>query len=164
MRRLIEDMTNINTMKVGSKELDLHERPLQDAARAAQEEISDLIAAKNQVLTINLPPEPLKANIDAPKVSMALINCSITLCTSHRRRDKFNSIWKSTVPRVAQRGRYRYGDPGRPGQQDFRPVLSGRKPHDASPPGYGLGFPLFKPSLRHTRGVSGPRAWGLTRG
>ena len=74
MRRLIEDMTNINTMKVGSKELDLHELPLQDAARAAQEEISDLISAKGQVLTSNLPSEPLKANIDEPKVTMALIN------------------------------------------------------------------------------------------
>ncbi len=74
MRRLIDDMTNINTMKVGSKELDLHEQPLQEAARAAQEEISELISAKGQVLTINLPSEPLKANIDAPKVSMALIN------------------------------------------------------------------------------------------
>jgi signal transduction histidine kinase len=67
-------MTNINTMKVGSKELDLRELPLQDAARAAQEEMSGLIVAKGQVLTSNLPSEPLKANIDAPKVTMALIN------------------------------------------------------------------------------------------
>jgi len=74
MRSLIEDMTNINTMKVGSKELDLHELPLQDAARAAQEEISDLIAAKGQILNSNLPSDPLKANIDAPKLTMALIN------------------------------------------------------------------------------------------
>ena len=74
MRSLIEDMTNINTMKVGSKELDLHELPLQDAARAAQEEISDLIAAKGQILNSNLPSDPLEANIDAPKLTMALIN------------------------------------------------------------------------------------------
>jgi signal transduction histidine kinase len=74
MRSLIEDMTNINTMKVGSKELDLHEQPLQSPVRAAQEEVSELIQAKGQVLTSDLPPEPLVANIDAPKVSMALIN------------------------------------------------------------------------------------------
>ena len=74
MRSLIEDMTNINTMKVGSKELDLHEQPLQDAAWAAQEEVSDLITAKGQVLTSNFPSEPLKANIDVAKVTMALIN------------------------------------------------------------------------------------------
>lgn len=74
MRSLIEDMTNINTMKVGSKELDLQEQPLQNPVRAAQEEVSELIRAKGQVLTSDLPPESLVANIDAPKVSMALIN------------------------------------------------------------------------------------------
>ncbi|MFQ5943404.1 MAG: ATP-binding protein [Anaerolineales bacterium] len=74
MRSLIEDMTNINTMKVGSKELDLQEQPLQDPARMAQEEVSDLIQAKGQVLTSNIPPDPLVARFDAPKVTMALIN------------------------------------------------------------------------------------------
>ena len=74
MRSLIEDMTNINTMKVGSKELDLHEHPLQEPARAAQEEVSELMLAKGQVLTTNLPPDPLIANVDAAKVTMALIN------------------------------------------------------------------------------------------
>ncbi len=74
MRSLIEDMTNINTMKVGSKELDLHDLPLQDPARLAQEEVSDLILAKGQVLTSNMPPDPLIAKIDAPKITMALIN------------------------------------------------------------------------------------------
>jgi len=74
MRSLIEDMTNINTMKVGSKELDLHQQPLQGPARKALEEVSALIQAKGQVLTISLPPDPLAANIDAPKVTMALIN------------------------------------------------------------------------------------------
>jgi signal transduction histidine kinase len=74
MRRLIEDMTNINTMKVGSKELDLHEQPLQTPAHAAQQEIAALVQAKGQVLTSNLPPEPLLAEFDSPKVTMALIN------------------------------------------------------------------------------------------
>jgi signal transduction histidine kinase len=74
MRSLIEDMTNINTMKVGSKELDLHDLPLQDPARLAREEVLDLILAKGQVLTSNMPPDPLIAQIDAPKITMALIN------------------------------------------------------------------------------------------
>lgn len=74
MRSLIEDMTNINTMKVGSKELDLQEQPLQSPAQAAKEEVAALIQAKGQVLTSNLPPEALPAKIDAPKVTMALIN------------------------------------------------------------------------------------------
>ncbi len=74
MRSLIEDMTNINTMKVGSKELDLQERPLQSPAFAARDEVAALIEAKGQVLTVNMPSESLLATFDAPKITMALIN------------------------------------------------------------------------------------------
>jgi signal transduction histidine kinase len=74
MRSLIEDMTNINTMKVGSKELALELQPLQRAVAKAKQEVTDLIEAKGQQLSVDLPDEPLAAQIDLPKISMALTN------------------------------------------------------------------------------------------
>lgn len=74
MRGLIENMTNINSMKVGSKELALELQPLQDPIRMAQREIKDLIDAKDQELTLELPAEPLQAKIDAPKIAKAVTN------------------------------------------------------------------------------------------
>ena len=101
--------------------------------------ISDLIAAKSQVLTINLPPEPLKANIDAPKVSMALINLlnNAMHFTPAKGQIQLNlekhgsAGWLSVVDTGT-------GIPEDQVNKIFRPVLSGRKPHDASPPGYGF--------------------------
>ena len=74
MRGLIEDMTNINAMKVGSRELALEIQPLQVPIRTAQAEVADLIQAKGQRLMVELLGEPLKARIDAAKLSMALSN------------------------------------------------------------------------------------------
>lgn len=74
MRGLIENMTNINSMKVGSKELALELRPLQEPIQRAQKELNDLIQAKDQRLQLTLPKEPLRARIDAPKIAMAVTN------------------------------------------------------------------------------------------
>lgn len=74
MRGLIEDMTNINAMKVGSRELALEIQSLQVPIRTAQAEMADLIQAKGQRLMVELLGEPLKARIDAAKLSMALSN------------------------------------------------------------------------------------------
>ena len=74
MRGLIEDMTNINAMKVGSRELALEIQSLQVPIRTAQAEVADLIQAKGQRLMVELIGEPLKARIDAAKLSMALSN------------------------------------------------------------------------------------------
>lgn len=74
MRALIENMTNINSMRVGSKELVLAMTPLQDPIRKAQKELSELIQAKDQRLQLALPEQPLRAQIDAPKIAMAITN------------------------------------------------------------------------------------------
>lgn len=74
MRSLIEDMTNINTMRVGSKELDIQQQPLQTPMRNAQTEVAELIQAKSQQLSVDVPEQPLMADFDGPKVSMALTN------------------------------------------------------------------------------------------
>jgi len=74
MRSLIEDMTNLNLLRVGSAEIMLTRQPLQDIARAAYDEVKDLIAAKNQTSSLRLPEESLDAPVDEPKMIMALTN------------------------------------------------------------------------------------------
>lgn len=74
MRALIEDMTNMNMLRVGSAEMGLSVCPLAAIAEAAADELATLIRAKGQSFTRRLSPEPLRAMADAPKLTMALTN------------------------------------------------------------------------------------------
>lgn len=74
MRTLIEDMTNMSLMQTGSADVSLSRHPLQPVVRAAQQEVADLVRAKGQRLTVQLPPDPLAAMIDPPKLGRALTN------------------------------------------------------------------------------------------
>ena len=74
MRALIEDMTNMNMMRVGSAELAVSQQALQPILEAAYEEMRPLIEAKGQQVSRHVAPEQLLANVDAPKMTMALTN------------------------------------------------------------------------------------------
>lgn len=74
MRSLIEDMTNLNLLRIGSAEIALERRPLQQVARVAYDEVKELIAAKSQKPLLKLPEEALEAPVDEPKMVMALTN------------------------------------------------------------------------------------------
>ncbi|HET7010372.1 MAG TPA: ATP-binding protein [Anaerolineales bacterium] len=74
MRSLIEDMTNMNMLRIGSAEMALSVQGLTPIVEAASDELAMLIQAKGQSLTRNLPSEPLRAMADAPKLTMALTN------------------------------------------------------------------------------------------
>ncbi len=74
MRSLIEDMTNLNLLRVGSAELNMERQPLQSVVRAAHEEVRETIQAKGQELEVKLPDETMMAKVDGPKLSMALTN------------------------------------------------------------------------------------------
>jgi signal transduction histidine kinase len=74
MRALIEDMTNMNMMRVGSAEMAVARQALQPILEAATEELRPLIEAKGQQVTGHISPEQLLANVDAPKMTMALTN------------------------------------------------------------------------------------------
>lgn len=74
MRALIEDMTNMNLLHVGTAEVNLVLQPLEEIARAAYAEALEMARAKDQVLTLRVPEEPLEAMVDAGKLSMALTN------------------------------------------------------------------------------------------
>lgn len=74
MRSLIEDMTNLNLLRIGSAEMNFELQPLQSVVRAAFEEVRETIQAKGQTLKMNLPEETINAYVDGPKLSMALTN------------------------------------------------------------------------------------------
>lgn len=74
MRALIEDMTNMNMMRVGSAELAVSRQALQPILEAAYEEMRPLIEAKGQQVARHISPEQLLATVDAPKMTMALTN------------------------------------------------------------------------------------------
>jgi len=74
MRVLIEDMTNMSMLQVGSAELMLALQELQPILQAAHDEVARLVEAKGQQLTVNMPEEPLVALLDGPKMRMALTN------------------------------------------------------------------------------------------
>jgi signal transduction histidine kinase len=74
MRALIEDMTNMNMLRIGSAEMALSVQLLNPLLEAASDELAMLIRAKGQSLTQRLPPEPLQAMADGPKLIMALTN------------------------------------------------------------------------------------------
>ncbi len=74
MRSLIEDMTNMNMLQVGSAEMALEIRPLAPIAQDAIREVEEVMTAKEQSVTFHPPDAPLKALVDAPKLTMALTN------------------------------------------------------------------------------------------
>jgi signal transduction histidine kinase len=74
MRTLIEDMTNMNLMQVGSAELILQEQALGPIAKAAADEIQEMIVAKGQTLHLDIPSEAVMARVDSGKLALALVN------------------------------------------------------------------------------------------
>ncbi len=74
MRSLIEDMTNLNLLQIGSAEMNFEKQPLQSVMRAAHEEVRETIQAKGQELQVDLWDETLMTRVDGPKLSMALTN------------------------------------------------------------------------------------------
>lgn len=74
MRSLIEDMTNLNLLRVGSAEMNFEVQPLQSVVRAAYEEVRETIQAKGQDFDVDLWDETIMARVDGPKLSMALTN------------------------------------------------------------------------------------------
>jgi signal transduction histidine kinase len=74
MRSLIEDMTNLNLLRVGSAEMNFEVQPLQSVVRAAHEEVRETIQAKGLDLRVELWEEMIEARVDGPKLSMALTN------------------------------------------------------------------------------------------
>ncbi len=74
MRGLIEDMTNLNMLQMGSAELMLSLEPLQPILTEALEMSEEIIATKDLNLFSELPEEPIYTMVDGTKISMAVTN------------------------------------------------------------------------------------------
>jgi signal transduction histidine kinase len=74
MRALIEAMTNMNLMRVGTGEMSLELRSLGEVVQAAHDEVAPMIQAKGQALVLRLPPVTLTSIVDRSKLVMALTN------------------------------------------------------------------------------------------
>ncbi len=74
MRSLIEDMTNMNLLQVGSAAIQLELRPIQPVVRSAYDEVVEIIQAKGLRSGLTMPETPFPVMADASKLGMALTN------------------------------------------------------------------------------------------
>jgi signal transduction histidine kinase len=74
MQALIESMTNMNMLRVGATETVKVPQQLQPIVQSAYDGFLELINAKGQTLTLHMSPEPIQAQVDRPKLSLALTN------------------------------------------------------------------------------------------
>jgi signal transduction histidine kinase len=74
MRALIEAMTNMNLLQVGSAELNFELHPLEGVVRAAHDEVAPLIHAKGQTLVLRQPEASVTGMVDPSKLRMAVTN------------------------------------------------------------------------------------------
>jgi signal transduction histidine kinase len=74
MRSLIEDMTNMNLLQVGSAAIQLELRPIQPVVRSAYDEVVEIIQAKGLRYGLVMPEAPLPVMADPSKLGMALTN------------------------------------------------------------------------------------------
>lgn len=74
LRSLVEEMTNMNLLRVGT--MDLHKTPavLQSIIVQAYEEISPTAKAKGQTVNLNLPKTPIAVRVDAEKIERVFSN------------------------------------------------------------------------------------------
>jgi signal transduction histidine kinase len=74
LRVLVEDMTNMNLMHLGTTRLELHPVTIQSVLQAARDEIANTAQAKEQELDIKLPEQPLMVKADPEKLPLVFNN------------------------------------------------------------------------------------------
>jgi signal transduction histidine kinase len=74
MQTLIEDMTNMNLLKIGASELDTSVIPLQGAVQEAREAVEGTAEAKGQTMRFSVPTEPIYVRADQEKIVLVIIN------------------------------------------------------------------------------------------
>jgi signal transduction histidine kinase len=74
LRLLVEEMTNMNLVQVGSIKLELSQQPIQRLIQLACDEIGRLAEAKEHQLLRDLPRNPLLVNADREKLVQVFVN------------------------------------------------------------------------------------------
>jgi signal transduction histidine kinase len=74
LRALVEDMTNMNLLQVGSARLNMQPVPIQQPILAAFEEISPTAQVKSQQLSHLMPDQPVLVRADTTKLELVFAN------------------------------------------------------------------------------------------
>lgn len=74
LRVLVEDMTNMNLMHLGTTRLELHPVSIQSILKACREEIANTAQAKGQRLDIKMPEQALIVKADQEKLALVFNN------------------------------------------------------------------------------------------
>ncbi len=74
MQSLVEDMTNMNLLQIGSAEIHPGTVPIQMPIKAAHSHVLSTAEAKNQRLSLHLPSDELNVSGDAEKLELVFIN------------------------------------------------------------------------------------------
>jgi signal transduction histidine kinase len=74
MRSLIQAMTNMNLLQMGSLQLDIQIVPIRQVLELAYVEAMGVAEAKNQTIELNFPQDPLFVYADSGKLGQAFIN------------------------------------------------------------------------------------------
>lgn len=74
LRVLVEDMTNMNLMHLGTTRLELHPVAIQSVLQTARDEIANTAQAKGQQLDFKLPEQALMVKADSEKLALVFIN------------------------------------------------------------------------------------------
>ncbi len=74
LRSLVEDMTNMNLLRVGTAQLSSERVAVQELIRDAVKEIKDAVRAKGHRLIVRLPPTPVFVQVDREKMVLTFSN------------------------------------------------------------------------------------------
>jgi signal transduction histidine kinase len=95
LRELVEAMTNLNLIQVGSTHLEFRSIPIQQVILSAVKEIQIAAEAKNQKLSFNLPEKGLIVQADPEKLKLVFVNL---LNNSVRFTQPEGEIWVMVKP------------------------------------------------------------------
>lgn len=74
LRSLVEEMTNMNLLRVGTLDLQKSETVFQQLILQTYEEISPMVKAKGQNVNLDLPSQPIKVQVDPLKMQNVFLN------------------------------------------------------------------------------------------
>ncbi|MFQ5615714.1 MAG: ATP-binding protein [Anaerolineales bacterium] len=74
LRSLVEEMTNMNLLQIGSLDLQMYPTPIQKVISRAYDEIASTANAKGQKVTLDIPKEPVTVNAETSKLELVFIN------------------------------------------------------------------------------------------
>lgn len=74
LRAVLDDIANMNLLYTGEADLDLNPTSLQQVLFYAREEVNQMVSEEDRRVIYQLPEEPVRLNIDLPKMSVVFVN------------------------------------------------------------------------------------------